>query len=50
MRYDPHDRTIHEDYYPTYATFRVEAPVYHNEQFDFWVQFQHEDVRAASRH
>jgi cytochrome P450 len=49
MRYDPYDRAIHEDPYPTYAKLRAEAPVYHNEELDFWVLFRHEDVKAASR-
>ena len=33
---DPYDYDFHEDPYPTYAWLRAHAPLYHNEDQDFW--------------
>jgi cytochrome P450 len=49
VRYDPYDYAVHEDPYPTYARLREEAPLYHNEQLDFWALSRHADVAAAFR-
>lgn len=47
--YSPYDYAIHEDPYPTYARLRSEAPVYRNEELDFWALSRHRDVLAAFR-
>jgi len=45
--FDPYDVAINEDPYPTYARLRDEAPLYHNERYDFWALSRHEDVQKA---
>jgi len=45
--YDPYDIDINADPYPTFARLRDEAPVYHNEAFDFWALSRHADVEKA---
>jgi cytochrome P450 len=47
--YDPYDYAMHEDPYPTYALMRETAPVYRNEEVDFWALTRHADVYAAGR-
>ena len=49
VRYNPYDYAIHEDPYPTYARLRAEAPLYRNEELDFWALSRHEDVLGAFR-
>ncbi len=49
VAYNPYAYEIHEDPYPTYARLRNEAPVYRNDEFDFWALSRHEDVLAAFR-
>lgn len=45
--YDPFDYRVHEDPYPVYAWMREHAPVYRNEDRDFWALSRHADVVAA---
>jgi cytochrome P450 len=45
--YDPYDVAINADPYPIYARLRDEAPIYHNERYDFWFLSRHEDVQKA---
>jgi len=45
--YDPYDVDINADPYPTYTRLREEAPIYHNERYDFWALTRHEDVQKA---
>ncbi len=45
--FDPYDVEINADPYPVYARLRDEAPIYHNERYDFWVLSQHGDVEQA---
>ena len=45
--YDPYDVGITTDPYPTYARLRDEAPLYYNEQYDFWAISRHADVEKA---
>ncbi len=47
--YDPYDVDINADPYPTYRRLRDEAPIYHNEEHDFWVLSRHGDVEKALR-
>jgi cytochrome P450 len=49
LRYNPYDYALHEDPYPTYARLRAEAPVYRNDEVDFWALSRHADVTAAFR-
>jgi len=49
LTYSPYDYEIHEDPYPVYARLRSEAPVYRNDEFDFWALSRHEDVLGAFR-
>ena len=49
LAYSPYDYGIHEDPYPTYARLRAEAPVFYNEELDFFAFARHADVLAAFR-
>ena len=49
LLFSPYDYRIHEDPYPTYARLRDEAPVYRNEELDFWALSRYQDVAAAFR-
>ncbi|MFN8025788.1 MAG: cytochrome P450 [Acidimicrobiia bacterium] len=45
--YDPYDVAINADPYPVYERMREEAPIYHNEQYDFWALTRYDDVNQA---
>src|SRR3954470_18987625 len=45
--FDPYDVDINADPYPAYARLREEAPIYHNDRYDFWALSRHEDVQSA---
>jgi cytochrome P450 len=45
--YDPYDRSIDADPYPVYARLREEAPLYYNEQHDFYAVSRFEDVQRG---
>lgn len=47
--WDPYDRVIDEDPYPVWRRLRDEAPVYRNEQLDFWALSRFDDIDAAHR-
>ena len=47
--YDPYAYEIHEDPYPTYERLREEAPLYRNDERNFWALSRHADVMAAFR-
>jgi cytochrome P450 len=47
LRYDPYDVAINADPYPTYRRLRDEAPIYHNDELDFWVLSRYADVEKA---
>ena len=47
IAYDPYDYAMHEDPYPTYARLREQAPVFHNEERDFYALSRHADVMAG---
>jgi cytochrome P450 len=49
LAYSPYDYVIHEDPYPTYARLRAEAPVFYNEELNFYAYSRHADVLAAFR-
>jgi cytochrome P450 len=45
--YDPYDVDINADPYPVYARLREDAPIYHNERYDFWALSRYEDVHGG---
>jgi cytochrome P450 len=47
--FDPYDYALQEDPYPVYRRLRDEAPLYHNEEHDFWVISRHADLHRAVR-
>jgi cytochrome P450 len=49
LAFSPYDYQIHADPYPLYARLRDEAPLYRNDELDFWALSRHEDVVAAFR-
>src|SRR5271155_2845756 len=49
LKFSPYDYQIHDDPYPVYARLRDEAPLYRNDELDFWALSRHEDVAAAFR-
>jgi cytochrome P450 len=48
LYYDPYDATIDADPHPVWRRLRDEAPLYYNEQHDFYALSRFEDVLAAS--
>jgi cytochrome P450 len=47
--FSPYDYQIHADPYPVYARLRDEAPLYRNDELDFWALSRHEDVASVLR-
>jgi cytochrome P450 len=45
--FDPYDVDINADPYPVYSRLRDDAPLYHNDRYDFWALSRHEDVQKA---
>ena len=45
--YDPYDVEIERDPYPVYRRLREEAPLYYNEQYDFFALSRYEDVEQG---
>ena len=45
--YDPYDREIDADPYPVYSRLREEAPLYYNEEHDFYAVSRFEDVQRG---
>ena len=45
--YDPYDFEIDADPYPVWRRMRDEAPLYHNEKYDFFALSRFDDVEAA---
>lgn len=46
---DPYDYDFHEDPYPYYRRLRDEAPLYRNEERNFWAVSRHHDVLQGFR-
>lgn len=46
---DPYDYDFHEDPYPYYRRLRDEAPLYRNEERNFWAVSRHADVLKGFR-
>ncbi len=47
--FNPLDYETQDDPYPIYARLREEAPIYHNEEVDFWALSRHRDVEQGVR-
>jgi cytochrome P450 len=47
VHYDPYDRSIDDDPYPVYRRLRDEAPLYYNEEHDFYAVSRFHDVQRA---
>ncbi len=45
--YDPYDVDINADPYPNFRRLRDEAPVFHNDRYDFWALSRWQDVEPA---
>lgn len=46
---NPYDYDFHEDPFPYYRRLRDEAPVYRNDELDFWAISRHHDVLQGFR-
>lgn len=46
---NPYDYNFHEDPYPYYRRLRDEAPVYRNDELNFWALSRHHDVLDGFR-
>lgn len=49
LEYSPLDYEVQGDPYPYYSRLREEAPVYYNEELDFYALSRHSDVAPALR-
>lgn len=49
LRWDPFDRALHADPYEVWKRLRDEAPVYFNDEHDFYALSRFADVMAASQ-
>ncbi len=47
LSYDPYDIGINADPYPVYRRLREEAPLYRNDEHDFWALSRFDDVQAG---
>ena len=47
LHWDP--LVVLEDPYPTYRRLRDEAPLYHDDERDFWAFTRYDDVQTAAR-
>lgn len=47
VEFDPYSADFFYSPYETYRRMRDEAPVYHNEKYDFWALTRYDDVAAA---
>ncbi len=47
LSYDPYDAEVDRDPYPVWKRLRDEAPLYRNEQYDFFALSRFEDVERG---
>jgi cytochrome P450 len=47
VRYDPYDPAITANPYPIYRRLREDAPLYYNEQYDFYAVSRYDDVERG---
>ncbi len=48
VHYDLYDVVINADPYPVFRTLREEAPLYYNEQHDFYALSRYDESNAVS--
>jgi cytochrome P450 len=49
LRWDPFDESLKDDPHPVWKRLRDEAPLYYNDEYDFWALSRFEDVDRAHR-
>lgn len=49
LYWDPIDPALRDDPYPLWKRLRDEAPVWHNDRYDFWVLSRFHDIEAAHK-
>jgi cytochrome P450 len=49
LYWDPYDTVLDDDPYPVWKRLRDEAPVYRNDEFDFWALSRFADIEAAHK-
>jgi cytochrome P450 len=49
LHYDPYDVEINADPYPVFRWLREEAPLYHDERYDFYAVSRYDDVERGLR-
>jgi cytochrome P450 len=49
LYWDPFDPALRDDPYPLWRRLRDEAPVWHNERYDFWVLSRYHDIEVAQK-
>jgi cytochrome P450 len=49
LRWDPFDESLKDDPHPVWKRLRDEAPVYYNDQYDFWTLSRFDDIDRAHR-
>ncbi len=49
LRWDPFDESLKDEPHPVWKRLRDEAPVYYNEQYDFWALSRFDDIDRAHR-
>ncbi|HEX4538750.1 MAG TPA: hypothetical protein VH112_00765 [Acidimicrobiales bacterium] len=47
--HEDHDADLDEDPYPAWKRLRDGAPVYHNEEYDFWALSRFHDIEGAQK-
>ena len=47
LSWDPYDWDLHADSHPTWRRMREEAPLYRNDEYDFWALTRFHDVMDA---
>ena len=47
VAYDPYDVEINADPYPVFRRLRAEAPLYYDEEYDFFAVSRFEDVERG---
>ena len=47
IHYDPYDAAIDDDPYPTWTRLRDDAPLYRNDELDFYALSRWDDVKPA---
>ena len=49
LNWDPFDEDLDRNPYPVWKRLRDDAPLYRNDEYDFWALSRFEDVEAAHR-